>query len=310
MEPSEELKEVVARWFEAARAGDFNAVAHRFSQSSGFLEIGIDADEWLANPEQNIEVWRLQMEELGGAFSVWPDAIEAWREGSVGWAACRYRWETPKTSVDARATVVLHLEHGEWKIVQCHFSVGVPYKEFIGFELTTSIDLIAEAVQQERPDLSSASAPDGTVTIMFTDIEGSTAHTERMGDVAWMSLLRQHNRVVSDRSREHGGFLVKSQGDGYMLAFASARRALTCAAAIQGAIARSFADHEEGIRVRIGLHTGEAIREADDFFGKRSSWPRALPGRHGEARSWCQRWCASWWTARESSSSGKGRIWS
>ena len=64
-----------------------------------------------------------------------------------------------------------------------------------------------------------------------------------------------------------GGFEVKSQGDGFMVAFGSARRALQCAIAIQ----RVFAEHngvaEEPVHVRIGLHTGEAIKEADDFYG-------------------------------------------
>ncbi len=58
-------------------------------------------------------------------------------------------------------------------------------------------------------------------------------------------------------------------GDGFMLAFSSARRALHCAIAIQGALAAYNDQHpEEPIRVRIGLHTGEAIREAEDFFGR------------------------------------------
>ena len=67
----------------------------------------------------------------------------------------------------------------------------------------------------------------------------------------------------------NGGFEVKAQGDGFMLAFASARRALLCAIAVQRALARYNAGHpEEPMRVRIGLHTGEVIHESNDFFGK------------------------------------------
>ena len=63
--------------------------------------------------------------------------------------------------------------------------------------------------------------------------------------------------------------MVKTQGDGFMVACQSARRALRCAVAVQRAVARSVAEHADTpVRVRIGLHTGEAIREQDDFFGR------------------------------------------
>jgi class 3 adenylate cyclase len=87
--------------------------------------------------------------------------------------------------------------------------------------------------------------------------------------VRWLELLRAHNSVVRDQVKACGGFEVKSQGDGFMIAFPSARRAIQCARAIQAAIARDLGDHPDGpIRVRIGLHTGEAIREESDFYGK------------------------------------------
>ncbi len=65
------------------------------------------------------------------------------------------------------------------------------------------------------------------------------------------------------------GFEVKSQGDGFMVAFSSARRALGCAIAIQQTLAPHNEENpDEPIPVRIGLHTGEAIKEGEDFFGK------------------------------------------
>jgi|tagenome__1003787_1003787.scaffolds.fasta_scaffold20954352_2 class 3 adenylate cyclase len=133
----------------------------------------------------------------------------------------------------------------------------------------TSVDEVASSVAAERPSLRPAAAPDGTVTILFTDIEGSTALNERLGDVRWLELLRIHNRLVRDQVHAFNGFEVKSQGDGFMLAFPSARRAIQCARAIQDAIAHDLGDHPDGpIRVRIGLHTGEAIREESDFYGR------------------------------------------
>jgi class 3 adenylate cyclase len=136
-------------------------------------------------------------------------------------------------------------------------------------DIRTSIDAVASAVEDERPDLSGAAAPDGTVTILFSDIEGSTEMTERLGDRRWLEVLREHNRIVRSELRAHDGFEVKSQGDGFMVAFSSARRALDCAIAIQRAFAAQADEQgDDAVRVRIGMHTGEAIRERDDFFGR------------------------------------------
>jgi class 3 adenylate cyclase len=129
------------------------------------------------------------------------------------------------------------------------------------------LDRIAADVQASRPDLLAVMAPSGTVTVLFTDIEGSTQLTERLGDRAWMDVLREHNELVRGQVGRHSGFEVKAQGDGFMLAFASARDAIRCAIDIQRALFSRDSGGPE-LRVRIGLHTGEATQEADDFFGK------------------------------------------
>src|SRR5439155_13866511 len=132
-----------------------------------------------------------------------------------------------------------------------------------------SLDAVVSLVERERPDLRSRAAPDGTVTILFTDIEGSPAMTERLGDHRAQEILGAHNRIVREQVAAHGGFEVKSQGDGFMLAFSSARRGLACAVAIQRALAEhAEKNREDAIRVRIGVHTGEAIAEEGDFYGR------------------------------------------
>src|SRR3954471_3730283 len=60
----------------------------------------------------------------------------------------------------------------------------------------TVVDEMATTVATERPSLTAAAAPDGTVTLMFSDIEGSTALNERLGDVRWLELLQRHDRIV------------------------------------------------------------------------------------------------------------------
>jgi class 3 adenylate cyclase len=120
---------------------------------------------------------------------------------------------------------------------------------------------VADRVRKERPSLRAAAAPDGTVTILFSDIAGSTQLNNELGDVRWLELLRAHHAVIREQIASHDGFEVKVQGDGFMIAFPSARRAIDCARAIQAKML-------DGIQVRIGLHTGEAVREEDDFYGR------------------------------------------
>jgi class 3 adenylate cyclase len=104
-------------------------------------------------------------------------------------------------------------------------------------------------------------------TVLFTDVEGSTALTERVGDAKAREVLRAHEGIVREALRAHGGAEIKAMGDGFMASFASATRALECAIAMQ----RAFAEHSESagepIRVRIGLNAGEPIAEEKDLFG-------------------------------------------
>jgi class 3 adenylate cyclase len=131
----------------------------------------------------------------------------------------------------------------------------------------SAIDRVLSWVEDERPDLADATAPDGTVTILFTDIESSTGLNERLGDKRWLEVLRTHNGIVRDCVRGHGGYVVKAQGDGFMIAYPSARRGLECAIHMQRALASGDSGLSEPLRVRIGIHTGEALREGDDFLG-------------------------------------------
>jgi class 3 adenylate cyclase len=116
--------------------------------------------------------------------------------------------------------------------------------------------------------LQSHAAPDGTVTIMFSDIEDSTVLTERLGDHAWQDLLRKHNALIREQLHAHGGYEVKTMGDGFMVAFQSAKKGLDCAIAIQRAFDGHNAADGEHVKVRIGLHAGEVIKDEDDFYGK------------------------------------------
>jgi class 3 adenylate cyclase len=267
MEPSEEIRRVIHRWLIAARDGDAEGHAARLSDQEGALGVGTDDEEWIHLAE--FPVWINQVEETGGFPIDW-DEIEAWEEGSVGWAAARMTIRQISGSGEPsllRGTYVLHLERGDWKIVQAHWSVGVPNVEVLGVELPTSLDQIEQAIRQKPPDLSEATASDGTVTLVFTDIVDSTVLTARLGDQKWMETVRRHHDVIRETVDGHGGRVVETQGDGSLLAFASARRAVACAGDIQRAIGAAFADASPPIRVRIGMHTGDVLQESDRFFG-------------------------------------------
>jgi class 3 adenylate cyclase len=132
----------------------------------------------------------------------------------------------------------------------------------------TSIDSVARAVESERPEISIHPAPDGTVTIMFSDIEDSTVLTERLGDQGWQELLRKHNALIRAQLQAHEGYEVKTMGDGFMVAFQSAKKGLDCAVAIQRAFDHHNAADGEHVKVRIGLHAGEMIKDGDDFYGR------------------------------------------
>jgi class 3 adenylate cyclase len=105
-----------------------------------------------------------------------------------------------------------------------------------------------------------------TATFLFTDIVGSTEMLTMLGEETWLRALREHNAVVREAAETNGGATLKFLGDGWMITFSSPRDALQAALAIQETLAED--PSKDGFRVRIGIHTGNAITEHDDFVGK------------------------------------------
>jgi DNA-binding NarL/FixJ family response regulator/class 3 adenylate cyclase len=108
--------------------------------------------------------------------------------------------------------------------------------------------------------------PHGTVTLFFTDVEGSTQLLQRLGD-GYAQVLGDHRRLFREAVEAVGGHVVDHRGDEFFVVFDDARRAADAAAAAQ----RAFAEHEwpEGadLRVRMGMHTGEPDLRDDAYFG-------------------------------------------
>lgn len=178
------------------------------------------------------------------------------------------------------------------------FSLGqdiasaIPHSKFVPFDqsvsapwlkqqqLMTEIRRFLGIQVAERP--RPVRRPVGDVhTIMFTDMESSTALTQRLGDAKAQELVREHNEIVRSALREHEGKEVKHTGDGIMASFHSASRAIDCAVAIQLAVAEC---KEPDLKVHIGLNAGEPVVEDEDLYGTavqlaRRICDRAEPGQ-------------------------------
>lgn len=107
----------------------------------------------------------------------------------------------------------------------------------------------------------------GIRTIVFTDIVGSTALTQRLGDRAAMVLVEAHDTVVRGALGKHEGREVKHLGDGIMAAFVSAIEAMQCAAAIQSELRDMAPQSSHPVALRIGAASGEPVERNGDFFG-------------------------------------------
>jgi class 3 adenylate cyclase len=108
-----------------------------------------------------------------------------------------------------------------------------------------------------------------SVTIMFTDIAGSTSFFEKFGDVAGLAMVHRCNHLLQDVVEEHHGRVLKDIGDGVMAMFESCSDGVDAAIDMQCRLANSNSQHppEEAVRIRIGLHYGSGIVKSDDVFG-------------------------------------------
>jgi class 3 adenylate cyclase len=107
------------------------------------------------------------------------------------------------------------------------------------------------------------------VTIMFTDIAGSTAFFEKFGDVAGLAMVHRCNHLLQKIVEEHHGRVLKDIGDAIMAMFESCTEGVEAAIEIQSRLAAANLQHppEEEVRVRIGLHYGSGIVKSNDVFG-------------------------------------------
>ncbi len=141
---------------------------------------------------------------------------------------------------------------------------GAPYLGDMDAVVAAIDEFLSEGEEKAEP----AAALSGLVTILFTDMESSTALRQRLGDAKAQELVRVHNTIVRDALEAHGGSEIKHTGDGIMASFPTASGALECAVAVQRGVAAHVEQHPEApLGVYIGLNAGEPIAEEKDLFG-------------------------------------------
>ena len=156
---------------------------------------------------------------------------------------------TPTALVDAARNLVTGLPDARLAVLPDRNAMASAVVEFLGLAATPAEE---------------GSVTGGFATILFTDMESSTALTQQLGDAAAQELVRAHNTLVRESLTANDGSEIKHTGDGIMASFSTASSALECAIAIQRAVVDK---DNESLHLRIGLNAGEPVAEEDDLFG-------------------------------------------
>ena len=143
--------------------------------------------------------------------------------------------------------------------------LGAARDEFVRLGATLDAAEAAKALQMAAD--RRAAPVQARKTFMFTDIVGSTNLAELLGDESWERLLQWHDDALRALFARTGGEVVNSTGDGFFVAFDSARQGVDCAIAIQRALEEHRRTSGFAPSVRIGLHAADANRRGEDYSG-------------------------------------------
>lgn len=261
MERSPELETVVRRIWKAFVARDADALRNLTTDHPGMRVILSADDEWIRPNGRFAELMTDRAERIGAA-GIDFDRLEAYeRDGTGWWAANMIATLDDGDPLTFRQTGVAFIEAGVWRAAQIHTSIGVPNAESFGYEISSGLADLVDSLDVVASESVVSASQSGTVTLMFTDIEDSTVISESMGDSAWSKLIAEHFDELHRMAALSRGTVIKTLGDGAMIAFASVRDALGAAVGIQRAMATS------DLRLRVGLHTGDAVRSSGDYAG-------------------------------------------
>lgn len=262
MEKSPELEAVCKRLWRVFAEGSVDALSNLVSAHPGARFILSDDANWIAGSDNLTRVMAGRGNRIG-IERVEFDRLEAFEFGDSGWTAAVVNLLfLSGESTSIRSTMTYVIEDGTWKVVQAHTSVGVPDEQVYGLELAAGLQALVESLTVSSvEEIAGIAGGTGTVSLMFTDIEDSTLLGQQRGDSVWSRDIQTHFDAVSDVVKANDGKVIKTLGDGTMAAFPTARNAADAAIGIERAEADS------GFRVRIGIHTGEAISVGGDYAG-------------------------------------------
>ena len=260
--PSPEIEAIVRRWIKARTEGDIEALHGVWSTSEHVVSVGNAEHEWWFGPSEPVRMGDAHVTEAP-AQRIDVLRLHAFEHDQVGWAVSEQRRVDPSGREGVyRQTLIFVLEAGVWKLVHNHFSAPVPNLEAWGTELSRTLSDLVDSIAAE-PELTANVR--GTVTLVFTDVVDSTARASELGDGPWTRVITAHLQAVAEVAEDEGGIVVKTLGDGGMFVFDSGSAALRAAAKIQHTVAEGS---DPKLKVRVGVHTGDVVRTADDYVGR------------------------------------------
>ena len=177
-----------------------------------------------------------------------------------------HRRDAPRPSLDAARSLTARIPHGHLVVIEGQASI--PYIGDADSVISAINEFLADGQEATAPQPAGTDEVAAVHTILFTDMESSTALTEKLGDAGAQEVRRAHNDIVRAALTANGGSEIKHTGDGIMASFATASAALECAIAIQrGVAAHKEANVDSPLGVYVGLNAGEPIAEENDLFG-------------------------------------------
>lgn len=253
MRRSPEIEALIRRYIDVRARGDFTLMRALYSESDDFVAVGTREDEWIEGGKTFLDMvqadWDLvdtQHDEVRH--------LHTFENGETGWAVLEAdRTTSSGETFRYRLSVVFVLQEGIWRVLHTHFSTpegsAIPRGD-----LTATLSDLLESVGDDLPQSVAR-----TQTVVFTDIVGSTALSEELGDTRWTKLVGGHIAELRRVVTGEGGTVVKTLGDGAMLTFDSGGAALRAA--------ESMRVMPGDLSVRIGVHTGDSVTSGQDVLG-------------------------------------------
>jgi class 3 adenylate cyclase len=247
---------VVAVMSGASRKGRWRA-SSRISAFAFWGGVLLDLREAVLE-DATVDIWAWAV--MGSVHVRVPDGVAVEVDGTVLMGGASNR---TKPVSEERGTAVVRVHcRGMWGGVDVRSSSRKDrVKDLAG-------QLVDHALPKAEEAVRAMTGAAGTVSILVTDIVGSTAIAERLGDQRWLAVLQIHDALVREQLHRHGGTEVKHVGDGFVATFPSAREAVRAALHVEQAIAGYSTAHPDSpLVLRIAVHAGEVERVGDDVFG-------------------------------------------